>query len=109
MRAIVKEPGRMPAIRNVSNELRALQDIVGGNIETLTFDTNCVAICNEEGRIRGMAPNICFCGVDFVGPVIFVGADGEEFTDLSQEQAAFLIWELTKAEERARREWNHEN
>lgn len=105
MRAIVKEPGRMPAIRNVSNELRVLQDIVGGYIETLTFTTDCVAICNEEGRIRGMAPNICFCGVDFVGPVIFVGADGEEFTDLPQEKAAFLIWELTKAEERARREW----
>lgn len=105
MRAIVKEPGRMPAIRNVSNELRALQDIVGGYIETLTFNPNCVAICNEEGRIRGMAPNICFCGVDFVGPVIFVGADGEEFTDLTQETAAFLIAQLTKMEEQARREW----
>ena len=109
MRAIVKEPGRMPAIRNVSNELRALQDIVGGYIETVTFTTECVAICNEEGRLRGMAPNICFCGVDFVGPLIFVGVDGEEFTDLTQEQAAFLIAELTKAEVRARGEWNYEN
>ena len=103
MRAIVKEPGRMPAVRNVSNDLRALQDIVGGHIEMVTFAPYCVAICNEEGRLRGMAPNICFCGVDFVGPVIFVGGDG--FCDLSQETAAFLIAELTKAEERARREW----
>mgnify|MGYP002768631405 FL=1 len=109
MRAIVKEPGRMPTVRNVSNDLRALQDIVGGYIETVTFTDDCCAICNEEGRLRGMAPNICFCGVDFVGPVIFVGADGEEFTDLTQEQAAFLIRELTKEEERARREWNYEN
>ena len=109
MRAIVKEPGRMPDVRNVSNDLRALQDIVGGYIETVTFTTDCVAICNEEGRIRGMAHNICFCGVDFVGPVIFVGADGEEFTDLTQETAAFLIRELTKEEERARREWSYED
>ena len=109
MRAIVKEPGRMPAVRNVSNELRALQDIVGGHIETVTFNPDCCAICNEEGRIRGMAPNFCFCGVDFVGPVIFVGVDGEEFTDLSQVKAAFLIAELTKAEVIARGEWNYED
>lgn len=105
MKTILKEPGKYPVRKNVSNDLRALQDVVGGYIETVTLFSDVTFICNEEGRLLGMAPNFKFYGVDFVGPVLIVGVKGEEFCDIPEEHAAFLMEELTKAEEKARREW----
>lgn len=73
----------------IENELRKLQLMVGGNIEVLTFTTDTAIICNEEGRLNGMEFNCVFCGASFVGPILIVGVDGDEFTDcpMSAEMA----------------------
>lgn len=65
----------------IPNDLHTMQQLVGGPIETVTIATDAVIICNEEGRLTGMASNCKFLGVDFVGPLMIVGVDGEEFTD----------------------------
>lgn len=65
----------------VPNQLKVLQDLVGGYIETVTIAEDAVIICNEEGRIIGQEFNCEFCGVNFVGPILIVGVDGEEFCD----------------------------
>ena len=46
----------------------------------------------------GMPYNCNVCGVDFVGPIVFIGVDGEEFADLPIEFADFKkmfknLWE----------------
>lgn len=79
---IIKEPGRVPRHVNISNTLENLQKTVGGYIETVTLCSDLVVICDEEGRIKGK-PHCCeVAGVDFVGTVVFVGVDGDEFTDV---------------------------
>ncbi len=65
----------------VPNKLKVLQELVGGYIETVTLATDACIICNEEGRLLGLTHNCKFCGVDFVGPILLVGVDGDEFTD----------------------------
>ena len=65
----------------VENELRALQQLVGGYIECVYLSPEACVICNEEGRIYGMAHNCVFEGIDYVGPILVVGVDGDEFTD----------------------------
>ena len=82
MHVIYKAPGCAPEPRDIPNTLEELQAAVGGHIETVTFATDAAVICNEEGRLLGMPHNVCFFGVDFVGPILIVGVDGEEFTDL---------------------------
>lgn len=82
IKVVIKEPGKYPYMAKISNTLEALQQIVGGYIETVTFCSDMVIICNEEGRLRGLPHNVNFCGVDFCGPIIFAGVDGEEFTDV---------------------------
>lgn len=82
MNVIYKAPGCAPEPRDIPNTLEELQATVGGHIETVTFAIDAAVICNEEGRLLGMPHNVCFCGVDFVGPILIVGVDGEEFTDL---------------------------
>lgn len=84
MHVIYKAPGCAPEPRDIPNTLEELQAAVGGYIETVTIATDAAVICNEEGRLLGMPHNVCFCGVDFVGPILIVGVDGEEFADLPE-------------------------
>ncbi len=79
---LLKRPGEIPRSVNVSNSLEALQRNVGGYIETVTFASDCVIICNEEGRLLGMPYNCTICGLDFVGEIIIAGVKGDEFTDI---------------------------
>ena len=80
--ALVKRPGEKPRHVNVSNSLAALQRNVEGYIETVTVASDMVIICNEEGRLRDLPYNCTICGVDFLGTILVVGTDGDEFSDL---------------------------
>lgn len=82
MKAVYKQPGQPAEIIEIRNELRDLQQAVGGYIEAVTLRSDVVLLCNEEGRLRGLPHNLKFFGHDFVGPLLLVGTDGEEFCDL---------------------------
>lgn len=91
MKVIVKMPGEKAEERDIENTLKALQDIVGGYIETLTLCKDMIIVCNEEGLINDMPFNCTVCGTQLFGPIIFVGFDGkEDFCDL-QESARELV------------------
>lgn len=79
---IIKRPGEPPRHVNMSLRLGNLQTYVGGYIETVALTSDCCIICNEEGRLQGMPYNCTICDIDFVGNIIFVGVDGDEFTDI---------------------------
>lgn len=82
MKAIIKEPYGDSRLIDVDNELGALQDLIGGWIETVTF-RGFVVICDEEGRLTGK-PHCCTVGAtDFVGTVLVVGDNGEDFCDVA--------------------------
>ena len=75
IKVIIKEPSERARLVEIDNTLEELQGIIGGYIETVTLASNAVAICDEEGRWKGLPQNFCLCGIDFVGTVIFTGAD----------------------------------
>ena len=82
IRAIIKRPDEAVGhITNVRNELRILQDTVGGYIETVRIGPKTVMILNEEGKLAGLEPNFKIGMETIVGTVIVVGEDGDEFTD----------------------------
>lgn len=81
IRVIVKRPGEIPETVEIKNDLKTLQGIVEGYIETFRLFGDCVIICNEEGKLRGMPFNFEMAGETFVGPVLFVGVKGKNFTD----------------------------
>lgn len=92
MKAIRKKPGCEPEIIEVENTLKALQTEVGGYIETVTIASDVVVICNEEGVPCGLPYNCRFVGVDFVGTILVVGRDRDEFCDVPE--ADFLMYHL---------------
>lgn len=81
MKVFAKKPDTCWYVMHIDNTLEALQRFVKGYIETVTLFENGVIICNEEGRIRNLPHNTNICGCDFVGNILFVGTDGEEFCD----------------------------
>lgn len=104
IKVIIKEPGKKPRGVNISCSLENLQKTVGGYIETVTLSSDCVIICNEEGRIKNL-PYCCnVCGVDFVGTIIIAGVEGDEFSDIPIDfQSAKTIlpslwWDVRKVD-----------
>lgn len=91
MKMIYKAPGCAPEPRDIPNTLEELQATVGGYIETVTFASDALVIYNEEGRLQGLPHNCRFLGVDFVGPILIVGRDDEDFTDLRPEHFATIL------------------
>ena len=86
IKVIRKEPGeRVGRITYIPNTLEDLQRAVGGYIEVLGISDTTVLICNEEGKIKGLPPNIRvgYTRQDVVvGTVIIAGAGGDEFCDV---------------------------
>ena len=66
----------------VPNELKVLQDLVGGYIETVTMTMDSCLIVNEEGRILGLPHNCNYLGIDVCGPMLIVGTHEDEFADV---------------------------
>ena len=79
-----------PEVVTLKNDLRSLQEAVAidapsvGLIEIINLDAKTAILCNEEGKLLGLAPNRRFgcdvlCGVFYV-----VGQDGKgNLTSLS--------------------------
>lgn len=84
MRVIFKEPGKDAEIRYIENSLEALQSLVGGWIEHVSFIDGVGLIVNEEGKLRGMSPNFEYGWDVVVGSAIFVGETDEDFADITE-------------------------
>ena len=84
MKALQKKVGQPWEVVEIANELKALQKAVGGYIETVTLFEDCILICNEEGRLRGLPYNCEVLGMTFVGDILLVGVDGDEFADVPE-------------------------
>ena len=97
MKAIRKKPGCEPEIIEVDNTLAALQQEVGGYIETVSI-ADVVIVCNEEGRLCGLPYNCRFVGVDFVGTILVVGRNKDEFCDVPE--ADFLMYHLREEDKK---------
>ena len=82
MKKILVKVGEKPIAIDIENTLEALQKAVGGYIETSWVNDETVIICDEEGRIKNKPKND-FGGYDFVGDLLIVGIDGENFGDVS--------------------------
>lgn len=97
MQAIRKKPGCEPELIDIDNTLAVLQQEVGGYIETVSI-ADVVIVCNEEGRLCGLPYNCRFVGVDFVGTILVVGRNKDEFCDVPE--ADFLMYHLREEDKK---------
>ncbi len=88
--ALLVKPGEFPRQVQISTELKALQQAVGGYIEfTYPFDDDVGIICNEEGKLSGLPLNRAMRDEDgrmydiIAGDFLVVGLRSGGFDSLS--------------------------
>lgn len=100
IRVIVKQPGQPLTLRWIEDELERYQAVIGGYIETVPLDgvPGIVLICNEEGKLRGLEPNVINGADVIVGPVIAARVSGEDFGSLTESDLETVIEALEDAD-----------
>ena len=89
LRIVLKKVGKIPEIMNIENTLEAKQELVGGLIEVVGgLKDNILLICNEEGKLANLLPNLMFDFDYIAGDCFFVGDDYEngDFKSLTDKQ-----------------------
>lgn len=88
IKAVVKEPHKAPYVREIENELEPFREIVGGYIQVVPVPgvPGAVLVCNEEGKLNGLEPNLFMNQDIIVGTVIAAGVKGEDFVSLTPRQ-----------------------
>lgn len=89
----IKEPGMDWHFREVKDDLKTYQQIVGGYIEMCHATKDGILIFgNEMGKLLGMVPNIFLPRDTIVGTVFAVRSDEEgEFQSLTGEDIDRLL------------------
>ena len=82
IKVIIKRPESKPYVTNISSTLKNLQNTVGGYVEMVKIATDCVVICNEEGKVTELPYNCSIAGRHFFGTVIFAGVNRDGFDDI---------------------------
>ena len=77
LKVIFKEVGKDPVVMEIEDTLEAKQKLVGGLIEIVPYKDDLLLICNEEGKITNLKPNLQFDYDYIAGNCFIVGDDYE--------------------------------
>lgn len=83
IKVIVKRPDEQYGhVCHISDRLENLQKTVEGYIETVSAVCGAIIICNEEGKLKGLEPNMWYYHDRLCGTIIVCGQNGDEFSDV---------------------------
>ena len=83
LRVLRVEPGKTPVEKEIGVDLKSLQAEVEGMIECVYMEDGSILVCNEEGKLNGMALNRRLADDIICGPFFVVGDDGRSRTTRS--------------------------
>ena len=91
MKVLKYEPGKEPALVNVTNTVNGIQKAIGGFFEIYRMSDDVALLCDGEGRIKRLPftasvviPSLGL--TSFCGPMLIVGLYKGNFTSLPEEQ-----------------------
>lgn len=87
---LIKRPDEEPNEETIDNTLKALQDIVGGRIATLTVSSDAVIIYNDDGKVMKLKKNDAFLGFGIYGIYIIAGRRKDRLTTLKPKLREWL-------------------
>lgn len=108
MRIIIVEGGKRPYEAELEHDLESMRRCVGGDIEAVyePGGRDAALICNDEGKLLGLPLNRALRDEDgeiydvIAGTFFICGApaDSENFTSLTDEQAAYWLARFVQPE-----------
>lgn len=105
IRVIYKRVGFDPVEVEIDNDLDTLWRMIGGYIETVPWLVpGTIMLVDEEGKLDDRPVNFPYMGDYICGSVMWVGVDGDEFTDYPDTLRTFLfkhpwLWDNNEIEE----------
>lgn len=89
---IVVEPNKPPRIEKIGNDLKSLQEVVGGNIQSLyPFQEAVALVCDDEGKMKDKPLNRALYNEQgsiydvIAGTFLVVGLGEENFVSLRKD------------------------
>ena len=91
LKILYKEVGKEPIETYVEDTLEAKQSLVDGLIDVVPFE-DVILVCNEEGKLLNMLPNLKLDYDYIAGNCFFIGDDYKraDFKSLTDEQISKL-------------------
>lgn len=88
LKIVLKKVDEEPKLMNIENTLEAKQKLVDGLIEVVRISDDILLVCNEEGKLENLQPNLMFDYDYIAGDCFFVGDDynNGNFKSLTDEQ-----------------------
>lgn len=77
IKVVLVKVNELPIVIEIEDNIKILQDLVGGYIETVCIGENMMIICNEEGKLRNL-PGNRRVGRDIIAGDFFVTARDDE-------------------------------
>jgi hypothetical protein len=97
LRVLFMEVGKEAKFIEVDNDLKSYQRLVDGWIESVGLSDEVVLLCNEEGKLRGLASNKLLYSDDgvlldvLVGNLFVCRVDEEgDFADIKDEDLELI-------------------
>jgi len=91
IKIIIKKPHENQELKVVTNEFKDFQKIVGGYIEIVEITKDILMVCNEEGKLNNLRPNLLIPNDTVVGTVFFCSEDeNTNFASLTESQIKFV-------------------
>ena len=97
LKVLMKRVGKKPEVIEIPDTLKAKQELVGGLIEIVQYD-DVLLVCNEEGKILNMPPNLIF-EFDYIAGDCFIMGENintGEWRDLTQSEIETYSRELDR-------------
>lgn len=88
LKVLYKEVGKKPKVIEIDDTLEAKQKLVDGLIEVVPYKDNMLLICNEEGKVLDLPPNLKFENDYIAGNCFVIGDDSKNsgFKSLSKTE-----------------------
>ena len=100
IKIIYKEVGKEPEVKEVLDTLEEKQKLVDGLIEIVPYKDDLLLICNEEGKILNLKPNLQFDYDYIAGNCFIIGDDYENagFKSIPEDKIELIKEDLKNRE-----------
>lgn len=88
--------GNLEELKVDLNDLEQLQELVGGNIQTVELPCNIIMVVNESGWVDNLPMNFRLNNLAIFGDVFFCSYNDADFVGLSTMQKRFIKEEIFK-------------
>lgn len=90
-KVMYKKVNQEPEVIEVDfKSLKELQALVGGSLQTVPIGAKILLVCNEDGIIEGLEPNVVIGEEVILGDIFFCSFDDEDFVGLTDTQIGAL-------------------